>query len=77
MTFSAAGVALFGRDESRGINFVLISRWEVHSRVRAIAMEFVWACALFVRVSQREVHLRFLFILKKIAACGGLYGWHK
>ena len=65
MTFSAAGVVFFDRDESRGINVVLFSRWEVHSRVRAIAMEFLCACALFFKLSQGEVHLRFLFIKKK------------
>ena len=65
MTFSAAGVVFFDRDESRGVNVVLFSRWEVHSRVRAIAMEFLCACALFFKLSQGEVHLRFLFIFKK------------
>ena len=64
MTFRAAGVVFFDRGDSRGINVVLFSRWEVHSRVRAIAMEFLCACALFFKLSQGEVHLRFLFILK-------------
>ena len=64
MTFRAAGVVFFGRGDSRGINVVLFSRWEVHSRVRAIAMEFLCACALFFKLSQGEVHLCFYLFLK-------------